>query len=247
MGVVGLFGIAYAVGSDTAPPNRSDEIVDQRIENPPAEERDPIVLAENGPDAGAPRPRRPDAGRPRTELTVRDPIGPGPPREICVAPTPSNVSIAVDGAAPCDFGPSCRCFELTTGQRHSFRLVGAENCCVPQTFTPLITADTPSPVRLQLRYQPARVYVLPRNTGIGRINVQVEGGASGAARDFILVDLGGERRASRRVTVSAAGHIDYSRTHELSVGRDTTIEVTLEPIAAGPTAENRPSMDAPAP
>jgi serine/threonine protein kinase len=247
LGVVGLFGIAYAVGVDpeTPPPQRIAER-EHRIENPPPEEREPLVIAQNDtPDAGPA-----DAGVRAHEATSSVPFAPGAPRRVCVQPTVGgaavrDVSVAIDRGESCAVA-RCGCSELATGVRHRFEVDGA--CCRGNVVTALVppgpgTFEVPVPMRYR-----ARVHVLLTNGDVESARVAVENGGGGQARSNIDVDLGTELVARRRgITVTADGYRRHQELVDLRAGEVTQITVTLVPAPEGPTAERQPDTLEPPP
>lgn len=237
MGVVGLFGIAYAVGVDSNPPDGGEEIAHQPIENPPDRERDPIVVAQSDPDAGP--PSRPDAGPRLLQETASVPIAPGAPRRVCIHPMVGSQEVAspllsVDGGPSCAVD-GCGCQMLTTGVVHAFSLSGPQ--FTPRTLSRRIPAGADVyNIPIAIGYQ-ALLYV---NIAGPNANVRVGGGENGRGRtrQLIPVELGTERDAALSVAVERPGSLRYDALHSFRAGARTDLEVTLEP-ADGPTAENQ--------
>ena len=81
-------------------------------------------------------------GQPKSD-EPSTPVDPSQPRHVILRPEPANVSIAVDGAEPRDFGPSFRELNLVPGA-HSFRFKGAHDCCVDHEMSVRIPAGSPA-------------------------------------------------------------------------------------------------------
>jgi serine/threonine-protein kinase len=237
MGVVGIFGIAYAVGVDSDPPEGGDEIAHQPIENPPVEERDPIVVAQNDPDAGP--ASRPDAGPRLREETASVPVVAGALRRVCVQARVGdrevgNVNLTIDQGEPCPLS-TCGCSNLATGVSHTF-VVGGDCCSgrlqrVVPAGTELMTLTVP------LQYR-ASLYVNPTNARVNG-DVYVDGRRRGRTRAFVEVPLGLEESSVLDVQVRAPGFETFFTTVQFEQGSNRTIRPELVPAQGAPTAENQ--------
>jgi hypothetical protein len=143
-------------------------------------------------------------------------------------PEPANVTISVDGAAARSFGPSFHNIDLEPGP-HTFRFVGAHECCEER----VVTVDIPpgpgqTVVDPKLPFRPARVYVacdVPADV------VLDDGLASGRTRSFIQVPVEERLIEQRRISVTAPGYEPYTGTVQLRAGQVAQVQVVLKPSA----------------
>ena len=219
LGVFGLGALGVAAVATVGPP---DSVAVPTL--PPTPPRVAVVTVDSGPaspvsDAGERDARPVEAGE--QERRAAPAVG---PREVCFAPNPANVEIALDGAPRQVFGPTSRCRTLDPGS-HRVQVFGAEGCCEPLSKSFRVQPGAGRQmVPLRLRYRDARLYVVLDAAATGQ--VQVEGGIRGRSRSFILVPMTGFRD-TRRFTVTAPGYEAYTGTVRLVAGKDTQATVTL--------------------
>jgi hypothetical protein len=154
------------------------------------------------------------------------------PREVVFDPFPQNVSISVDGGALTPFGPSFRSVNLSPG-KHTFRFVGAENCCEDEVISRVIApSDSPYTFDVRLRFKPALLYVSANVLG----DVVVDDGkARGRTRSVIPVAMERSLLEGHRVQVLAPGHRPFTTEVKLRAGRDYELkDVRLEPFVGSP-------------
>ncbi len=164
------------------------------------------------------RPVRPPNSRPRATG----------PRMVVFAPEPANVTISVDGADAKPFGPSFGQLELTPGP-HTFRFVGAHECCedaLVQMEIPPGPGETV--VRAKLAFRDARLYVASNVPA----NVSLDGQLVGRALGLINIPLGRGLSERRKILVSEPGYEPYTGYVQLRAGQVAQLEVTLLPSAA---------------
>ncbi|MCB9707634.1 MAG: serine/threonine protein kinase [Myxococcales bacterium] len=146
-------------------------------------------------------------------------------RRVVFRPFPQNVTIAVDDAAPRPFGPDFQEIHLEPGV-HRFQIVGAQGCCVNQSFELNIPpGDAPYVVQRSLSLRPAILVVrsnVPADVVVGN------GDAKGRSHSALLVELGDSFRSVQRVTVSAPERSAVSRSVVLEAGKVTDLDVALE-------------------
>jgi hypothetical protein len=149
------------------------------------------------------------------------------PRTVVFDPEPANVTISVDGAAPQAFGPSFSKVELPPG-RHSFRFVGAEQCCEDD----VVELDVPpgpgeSVVRARLAFRDARLYVSSNVPA----DVALDDAPVGRALSLISVPMERNRVMRRKISVTAAGHKPYTGHVQLRAGEVAQLKIALVPSA----------------
>lgn len=222
--VSGLFGLwvafAPASGANSAPPPVEGTPLERAASEPSAGS-----ASQAGPTAPAPseseaqevveRPARPS--RPRATG----------PRTVVFAPEPANVTISVDGQPPQAFGPSFSHVELPSGP-HSFRFVGAEQCCEDA----VVELDVPpgpgeTVVRARLAFRDARLYVSSNVPA----DVLLEDAPVGRALSLISVPMERNRVMRRKISVTAPGHKPYTGHVQLRAGEVAQLEVALVPSA----------------
>jgi hypothetical protein len=149
------------------------------------------------------------------------------PRTVVFDPEPANVTISVDGESPQAFGPSFSKVELAPG-RHSFRFVGAEQCCEDA----VVELDVPpgpgeSVVRARLNFRDARLYVESNVPA----NVALDDAPVGRALSLISVPMERNRVMRRKISVTAPGHDPYTGHVQLRAGEVAQLEIALVPSA----------------
>ncbi len=160
------------------------------------------------------------------------------PRRVLFSPTPANVSIGIDGAAPRPYGPAFSEVTLAPGP-HTFRIVGAADCCVDLQERVVIPAGAePFTLRRRLQFRAARLYVIPNTPGAAVVvNRGRAGGGSGRAREIFEVPMGLVSEI-REITVTAPGYADYTGRVRLQAGQVTQQRVTLMASSGGETEES---------
>jgi len=154
----------------------------------------------------------------------------GAPRLVTFRPSPANVSIGVDGAEPRAFGPSFRSITLKPGT-HSFRFVGAHDCCEEEQLELRIPpGDEPFVVQKSLRFKPATLYVVSDTAA----DVWVDGGrVKGRTNDLIAVPELRALSEMHDIRVSADGRQDHSQAVRLTAGKVAEVRVALAKVEAG--------------
>ena len=193
----------------------------------PAQASRPVTRPALGDPAPAARPRPRPAGG--SASPSASPQTGGAPRRVTFNPSPANVSIGVNGAAPREFGPAFREVELVPGV-HRFKFVGAHDCCIDEEVSLRIPpGEGTHTVALQLKYRPAGLYVVTPMPA----NVFVDGGKiSGRSRSVIQVPGLTDLEETHRIRVSAEGHRDHQQEVKVTAGQVVTVEVDLAKQAA---------------
>lgn len=137
-------------------------------------------------------------------------------REVRFDFTPRNVSLSIDSGPVRAVGPSFQGAILANGP-HTFRLVGAADCCEETTWTETLSPGrSPVLLRKSLRFKPARVYVVTNVPA----DVDVQGRVRGRSREVLSVPLDAlEERLS--VRLSAPGYVETSIPLTLRAGKLT--------------------------
>ena len=234
--LLALAGIAmggYALSLPSVPETRVTEgsaDAGVRIVREPldAAQRVAVVLADAAPSA----PPRTDSGAPIRVVRVNpeDTFPAGGERTVEFAPTPVDVSIAVDGLPPRAYGPSFHDARLTVG-RHSF-VFANEACCLDERFDFIVPpGDTPLRIARTLRFKPARLLV--RTLGVESAQVAIDGERRGAAWGLITVPVT-ELAPHITITVTAEGYRAYTGDVQLEAGKTHEVTVTLEGAGSSP-------------
>jgi hypothetical protein len=119
--------------------------------------------------------------------------------------------------------------ELPAG-RHSFRFIGAHDCCEERVVDIEVPAGPgETVVAAKLPFRPARVYVVSDVPA----DVQIDDGAAvGRTRSLINVAIERSYIERRRISVTAPGREAYTGSIQLRAGQVTQLDVVLKPSAA---------------
>ena len=152
---VGLGYVAWLRGEAVTPP------ADPSGEGDETQGDEPNVPGGGEPSGALPdAPPEPGAAeQPAAGDNPSKKLAPSGKRWVVFKPTPSNVSISVDGSPFKPYGPDFRRVRLKVGN-HTFRFVGAEGCCEERVVRRRVspgTRDFELPVKL--RYKPASLYL----------------------------------------------------------------------------------------
>jgi serine/threonine-protein kinase len=228
--VSGLFGLWFAFApasgaNSVAPPVKGVPAAPPGAASGPA--------GASGAEFGSPGLPSPPGGKVETVAAQARAARPAPraratgPRTVVFDPEPANVTISVDGEAAQAFGPSFSKVELAPG-RHSFRFVGAEQCCEDA----VVELDVPpgpgeSVVRAHLAFRDARLYVSSNVPA----NVALDDAPVGRALSLISVPMERNRVMRRKISVTAPGHDPYTGHVQLRAGEVAQLEIALVPSA----------------
>jgi len=185
---------------------------------------------DTAPDVGArSEPADPSSAQPSPIESVASPEQaaveevPEAPRWVVFKPTPPNVSISVDGSSLIAYGPDFQGIRLKPGT-HTFRFVGAEDCCEERVIRRRIPAgsgDFDLPVKLQ--YKPATLYLkgpTPPNASV-RITLPGNRVVSGQIREILRIPMR-SLQASAQVQIRAPGYRQHKSVVRLRAGGDLT-------------------------
>jgi serine/threonine-protein kinase len=157
-------------------------------------------------------------------------------RWVVFKPNPPNVSIGVDGGPLKAYGPDFQRVRVKAGT-HTFRFVGAEDCCqerVVRRRIPAGSRDFELPVTL--RYKPARLYLKgPAPQSVSAL-VILPGDRKVPARirEILRIPMS-SLEASAQVQISAPGYRTYKSAVELRAGGDLAEHsFTLERVRETP-------------
>jgi hypothetical protein len=145
------------------------------------------------------------------------------PRWVVFKPTPPNVSISVDGSPLKAYGPDFQGIRLKAGN-HTFRFVGAEDCCEERVIRRRIPADTRDfELLVKLRYKPATLYLkgpAPANATV-RIILPGNRTVNGRIREIFRIPMS-SLQASAQIQIRAPGYRSYKSVVQLRAGGDLT-------------------------
>ena len=176
------------------------------------------------PQTPAELPSEPEATEEATaEGDTRNEAVPGGPRWVAFKPTPPNVSISVDGSPLKPYGPGFQRVRLQVGS-HSFRFVGAEDCCEERVVRRRIPPGSRDfELSVKLRYRPARLYLKGPTPADATVRITLPGNrrVTGRIREILQIPMS-SLRASAEVQISAPGYRDHKSVVRLRAGGDLT-------------------------
>ena len=169
-------------------------------------------------------PTEPDTADPATakEDTNKEAIQ-GGRRWVVFKPTPPNVSISVDGSPLKPYGPDFRRIRLKVGS-HTFRFVGAEDCCEERALRRRIPAGARDfELSVKLRYRPARLYLKGPAPADATVRITLPGNrrVTGRIREILRIPMS-SLQASAQVQISAPGYRAHKSVVQLRAGGDLT-------------------------
>jgi serine/threonine-protein kinase len=172
----------------------------------------------------AERPTEPDTEEPATAkedaVKVAEPAG---PRWVVFKPSPPNVSISVDGGPLKPYGPDFQRVRLKVGS-HTFRFVGAEDCCEERVVRRRIPAGARDfELSVKLRYRPARLYLKGPAPADATVRITLPGNrrVTGRIREILRIPMS-SLQASAQVQISAPGYRAHESVLQLRAGGDLT-------------------------
>ncbi len=198
--------------------------------DPSGEDDETQVDEPNVPGGGEPSGALPDAPsepgaakQPAAGDNTSKKLSPNGKRWVVFKPTPSNVSISVDGSPFKPYGPDFRRVRLKVGN-HTFRFVGAEGCCAERVIRRRVspgTRDFELPVKL--RYKPASLYLKGPTPADANVRITLPGNrrVSGRIREILRIPMS-SLQASAQVQISAPGYRTYKSVVKLRAGGDLT-------------------------
>lgn len=213
-GVAGLAAAAAIAIQDGRLPDDSAADVSSAIPGNPAPDEEDLA-PEPSPDPGT--DPAPDEARPKGRT---EPVTSGR-RWVVFKPTPPNVSISVDGSPLKAYGPGFQRIRLKPGS-HTFRFVGAEDCCQERVVRRRIPAGTRDyELAVRLRYKPARLYLKGPAPADATVRITLPGNrrVSGRIREILRIPMT-SLRASAQVQISAPGYRTYQSVVKLRAGGD---------------------------
>ena len=197
------------------------------VETPTLETGDPsgeTSGTDGPPQMPAELPSEPEATEEATaEGDTRNEAVPGGPRWVAFKPTPPNVSISVDGSPLKPYGPGFQRVRLQVGS-HSFRFVGAEDCCEERVVRRRIPPGSRDfELSVKLRYRPARLYLKGPTPADATVRITLPGNrrVTGRIREILQIPMS-SLRASAEVQISAPGYRDHKSVVRLRAGGDLT-------------------------
>ena len=186
---------------------------------PPGREAPPVIIEEPAPsETGAAASPEPEERAQRSGNAAANGR-----RWVVFRPTPPNVSISVDGGPLKPYGPSFQKVRLKAGT-HTFRFVGAENCCEERVVRKRIPPGSRDyELVVKLRYAPARLYLkgpAPRDAEV-RITLPGNRKVRGRIREILRIPMR-SLNASAQVEIRAPGYRLHRSVVKLRAGGDLT-------------------------
>ncbi len=182
-------------------------------------------------------PTEPGTAQPDTATKdTNQEAAPNGRRWVVFKPTPPNVSISVNGSPLKPYGPDFQRVRLKVGN-HTFRFVGAEDCCEDRVVRRRIPAgarDFELPVKL--RYKAARLYLKGPAPADATVRITLPGNrkVTGRIREILRIPMR-SLQASAQVEIKAPGHRAHKSVVQLRAGGDLTEHsFTLETEAETP-------------
>jgi len=146
-------------------------------------------------------------------------VVPEGPRWVVFKPTPPNVSISVDGSPLKAYGPDFQGVRLNPG-KHTFRFVGAEDCCEDRVIRRRIPVGTGEfDLLAKLRYKPATLYLKGPTPTDATVRIILPGNRAitGRIREILRIPMS-SLQASAQVEIRAPGYEPYKGTVQLRAG-----------------------------
>ena len=156
------------------------------------------------------------------ETTTEEAV-PSGRRWVVFKPNPPNVSISVDGSPLKPYGPDFQRVRLNVGS-HTFRFVGAEDCCEERVVRRRIPAGAREfELSVKLRYRPARLYLKGPAPADAAVRITLPGNrrVTGRIREILRIPMS-SLQASAQVQISAPGYRAHESVVQLRAGGDLT-------------------------
>ena len=215
--LVALVGLGYATWlrreADRAPLHIDEALSDAPSAAGDAEPADPSPDPQAAPPA--PNDRASSAAK---DNANKDAASTGR-RWVVFRPTPSNVSISVDGSPFKPYGPDFQRVRLKVGN-HTFRFVGAEDCCSDRVLRRRIPAGSRDfELAVKLRYKPARLYLKGPAPTDATVRITLPGNRRivGRIREILRIPMS-SLQAGAQVQISAPGYRTYKSVVRLRAG-----------------------------
>ncbi len=141
------------------------------------------------------------------------------PRWVVFRPTPSNVSISVDGAPARPFGPDFQGIRLKPG-KHTFRFVGAENCCKERVVRRVVPPGSRDfELQVALRFKSSRLYLKGPAPPNATVQITLPGNRTrpGRIREILRIPMDSVS-ASAQVKIEAPGYATHKGVVQLRAG-----------------------------
>jgi hypothetical protein len=208
--LVAFVGLGYAAWLRGEADLRSTEADGAPI---PADEIDPTRdLSDEAPDPT-------DAARTPGEDTAKQAVVPNSRRWVVFKPTPSNVSISVDGSPFKPYGPGFHRVRLKVGN-HTFRFIGAEDCCADRVIRKRIPPGSRDfELSVKLRYKPASLYLKGPTPAGATVRIILPGNrrVSGRIREILRIPMS-SLQGTAQVQITAPGYRTYKSVVRLRAG-----------------------------
>lgn len=232
---LGLVVVALAAAGYAGWQKRGEKTESGTVATP----TNPPTTRDGGPDETEPAPAAPPALVEATEEEAQPPkqsdskeATPAPAIEdravsgtrwVVFKPTPSNVSISVDGGPLKAYGPDYQRVRVKAGT-HTFRFVGAEDCCQDRVIRKRISAGARElELPVKLRYKAARLYLKGPTLPDATVQIILPGNRKvpGRIREILRIPMS-SLDASAQVEISAPGYRTHRSAVELRAGGELT-------------------------
>jgi len=220
--VLSLAGAAYLGWRRTQSTPVNAEPTPVAEKGPSDAPSEPAELVEPDPSTSGDEVRSIAEEESRAENRPKEAV-PNGRRWVVFKPTPPNVSISVDGSPPKPFGPGFQRVRLKLGN-HTFRFVGADNCCEQRVVRKRIPAGARDfELSVTLRYKPARLYLKGPAPPNATVQITLPGNrtVTGQIREILRIPMK-TIQSSAQVQIRAPGYRTYRTVVKLRAGADLT-------------------------
>jgi len=215
--VVALAGSGYLAWLRSDEATHATDMGEAASEAPGEAPADPDAV-----EGSAPPPVETAEPDPAEEVRTKNAASSGK-RWVVFKPTPPNVSISVNGSPLKPYGPDFQRVRLKVGS-HTFRFVGAEDCCEERVVRRQIPAGARDfELSVKLRYKPARLYLkgpAPADATV-RITLPRNRRVTGQIREILRIPMR-SANVSAQVEVRAPGYRTHKSVVQLRAGGDLT-------------------------
>jgi len=212
--VMGLAGSGYLAWLRGEAATHTTEVAGEAPSGAPA---DP-----GGVEGSAEPPVETAEPDPAEEVRTKD-AAPNGKRWVVFKPTPPNVSISVNGGRLKPYGPDFQRVRLRVGS-HTFRFVGAEDCCQERVVRKRIPAGARDfELSVKLRYKPARLYLKGPAPADATVRITLPGNrrVTGQIREILRIPMR-SANVSAQVEIRAPGFRTHKSVVHLRAGGDLT-------------------------
>jgi len=213
LAILAAVALGYALWTGRPDPVATSlrpETIEGRVELPSEPEGDPIASPGGKVD-----------DEERAKDAKGEEIAANGRRWVVFNPTPPNVSISIDGSPLRAYGPGFQKIRLKAGM-HTFRFVGAENCCQERVVRRRIPAGARDyELAVKLKYEPARLYLKGPAPADASVQITLPGNrkVTGRIREILRIPMK-SLRATAQVEIRAPGYRTHKSVVSLRAGGD---------------------------